>query len=251
MTFSLVARFDDRPGPAREPPSPRPATLRAPGQPPSGWPGSPPRRPWVLRCNAALTERSRTRAAAESVQVSCETRWRAAFQSAQISIKCGQRFAAEHPSATPAREAGSRARCRPCGAFAGQPDCWHSGAREAGHEDAGAGGGDRRRHRRLQRALSPDPARLAGRRAGRAGRADRGLDLACRRQLPELLHLLERDEAAGLQQPAVPGAAGGGRGARSAIARAAASGWRTAGTGWRSSGTSRAWPRRRGWRSRS
>ena len=95
--------------------------------------------------------------------------------------------------------------------FRRQPACWHSATREAGHEDACAGGGDRRRDRRLQRALSPDAARLARCRAGRAGRADRRLDLACRRQLPELLDLLEHHEAAGLQQPAVPGAAGGGR----------------------------------------
>ena len=86
----------------------------------------------------------------------------------------------------------------------------HSGPKAAGHrlhcrgrtegvrrhEEACAGGRDRRRRRRRQHPLSPDAQGLVGRRAPRARRADRRLDLARRRPAAALQHELHGRAAA-------------------------------------------------------
>ena len=64
------------------------------------------------------------------------------------------------------------------------------------HDGARPGRDHRRRRRGVQRALSSGEARLDRLPAAGARRADLGLDLACRGELPELLHQLERHQAA-------------------------------------------------------
>jgi hypothetical protein len=74
----------------------------------------------------------------------------------------------------------------------------HGADREAtkeGNENACASGGDRRRYRRVQGALSPDAPGLNRCHPPRARRADSWLHLARRWQLPELLDLVEHHNA--------------------------------------------------------
>ena len=83
-----------------------------------------------------------------------------------------------------------------------------------GHEGSGAGGGDRRRHRRLQRALPSGEARLVRRDAGREDRAHRRLHLARRRAAAALQHELQRRPAAQVLDRPLPAAGGGNRAGR-------------------------------------
>ena len=80
-----------------------------------------------------------------------------------------------------------------------------------GHEGSGAGGGDRRRHRRLQRALPSGEARLVRRHAGREDRAHRRLHLARGRAAAALQHELQRRPAAQVLDRPLSAAGGGNR----------------------------------------
>ena len=122
--------------------------------------------------------------------------------------------------------------CRSQQSAATLPAARGSSGRAAPDEDSCSSRGDWRRRRRRQHAVSPGAEGLVGRGAGRARRADRRIDLACRRPAAAVQHELHRRPAAQVLGRSVQAPAGRNRPGRelsrdraTCASRPAASAW--------------------------